>query len=47
MKPFMKHSISAAGIASVMAYGLLGAAGGGCANAADEALSEPGQFFVQ
>lgn len=47
MKPFMKHSISAAGIASVMTYVLLGAAGAGCANAADEVTSEPGQFFVQ
>ncbi|HEX2689578.1 MAG TPA: hypothetical protein VHN14_23330, partial [Kofleriaceae bacterium] len=47
MKPFMKHSISAAGVASLLTCGLLAAAGAGCANASDEAPSAPEQFFVQ
>ena len=49
MKPFMKHSLSAAGVASLLTCGLLaaGAASAGCANASEEDTSAPGQFFVQ
>jgi alpha-amylase len=43
----MKHSISAAGIASVLTCGLLAAAGAGCADAADAPVSVPSQFSVQ